>query len=331
MVLGVDYYREAIAVIEKIRPAGVPVIHSFQTNLTLMNNEWAKFIVDSDVKIGISIDGPEHIHDRNRIGRNGKGSFNKVMDGIRILDAHDIDFSAIAVLTDYSLDYAEEMFSFFVGHGITRIAFNVEEVEGVNLNSSLEVSGVVERYWRFMAEFWNLTIATKKLRVLRELEDAMASVIRPRGTPIANSLTEPFSILNIDVNGRFSTFSPEFLGFNHESYGDFCFGNLTEMDIRDAYKTPAFRRLSRDILAGVNNCKRKCEYFSVCGGGAPVNKLSENGDLSSTETMFCKLTRQVHADLALSLIESCGVEEIAATTAQNNLDGGEYSVNRPFS
>ena len=49
--------------------------------------------------------------------------------------------------------------------------------------------------------------------------------------------------------------------------------------------------MQRDIDAGVAMCRERCEYFSVCGGGEPVNKLSENGTFVSTETTYCRLTQ----------------------------------------
>jgi uncharacterized protein len=61
----------------------------------------------------------------------------------------------------------------------------------------------------------------------------------------------------------------------------------------------ALRALSRDIAAGVEVCRQSCEYFSACGGGAPVNKLFENGTFKSGRTSFCDLTQKVPIDLIL--------------------------------
>jgi uncharacterized protein len=63
------------------------------------------------------------------------------------------------------------------------------------------------------------------------------------------------------------------------------------------------QRMSRDIAAGVALCQQNCEYFSVCGGGAPVNKLSENGRFASDQTRFCELTLMVPTDLILDALD----------------------------
>jgi uncharacterized protein len=58
-----------------------------------------------------------------------------------------------------------------------------------------------------------------------------------------------------------------------------------------------------DIEAGVALCRERCEYFSVCGGGEPVNKLSENGSFVSTETTYCRVTKMRATDLVLAALD----------------------------
>ena len=65
-----------------------------------------------------------------------------------------------------------------------------------------------------------------------------------------------------------------------------------------------FVRMLEDIQAGVAMCRDSCEYFSVCGGGEPVNKLAENGTFISTETTYCRLTKMRATDLVLDALES---------------------------
>ena len=61
-----------------------------------------------------------------------------------------------------------------------------------------------------------------------------------------------------------------------------------------------------DIEAGVAMCRERCEYFSVCGGGEPVNKLAENGSFASSETTYCRLTKMRATDLILDALERAG-------------------------
>ena len=67
----------------------------------------------------------------------------------------------------------------------------------------------------------------------------------------------------------------------------------------------------RDIDAGVEMCRESCQYFSVCGGGEPVNKLAENGSFASTETMYCRLTKMRTTDLVLDAIDRAALSASA--------------------
>jgi uncharacterized protein len=67
--------------------------------------------------------------------------------------------------------------------------------------------------------------------------------------------------------------------------------------LRDSSSLAAMRR---DIDAGVDACRTACEYFSVCGGGAPINKLSENGSFRSAQTTFCSLIQMAAADVVMA-------------------------------
>ncbi|MBE9069312.1 GRRM system radical SAM/SPASM domain protein, partial [Leptolyngbya cf. ectocarpi LEGE 11479] len=63
------------------------------------------------------------------------------------------------------------------------------------------------------------------------------------------------------------------------------------------------KKINRDIQAGVDLCKKECEYFSVCGGGAPSNKYFENGSFASSETMYCRYTKKILTDIVLAELE----------------------------
>src|SRR6202030_1385737 len=116
-------------------------------------------------------------------------------------------------------------------------------------------------------------------------------------------LVEPFAITSMDWAGNISTFSPELLGLKNAQYGDFLLGNINRDRLVDLPQQANFARMLEDIEAGVAMCRDSCEYFSVCGGGEPVNKLAENGTFVSTETTYCRLTKMRATDLVLDALE----------------------------
>ena len=124
-------------------------------------------------------------------------------------------------------------------------------------------------------------------------------------------------MLNVDSHGNVSSFSPELLGLKNAAYGDYLLGNINTQSLGEIYDTCLKSAMHRDIQAGVAACSASCEYFSVCGGGAPVNKLFENGSFASTRTSYCTLTQIVPTDLILEAYDRL---------EQSWVDGGTSAI-----
>jgi uncharacterized protein len=302
--LPIGFYRDAFRLIDALRPAEVAVAHSFQTNGTLINEKWCRFFTEERVNLGVSIDGPRHLHDRNRLTRSGRGTFDKTIAGIRSLRRQQVPFHVISVLSMESMLAAQELFDFYVEEGIEQVCFNVEESEGDHVSRSFAQTGIEDAYQRFLSEFWRLSAAAPgKITFIREIEQALQQVIRPKAVPFGNQLVEPFAIISMDWAGNISTFSPELLRLRNKDYGDFLLGNINRDSLVELPHRPNFVRMLKDIEAGVALCREGCEYFSVCGGGEPVNKLAENGTFISTETTYCRMTKMRATDLVLNALD----------------------------
>src|SRR5205814_9550103 len=117
----------------------------------------------------------------------------------------------------------------------------------------------------------------------RESDEATRVALRPKEEVFFNQLVEPFAITSMDWAGNVATCSPELLGLKNPGYDDFILGNINRDRLADLAEGPVLRKMRADIAAGVELCRQSCEYFSVCGGGEPVNKLAENGSFVSTE------------------------------------------------
>lgn len=305
LAIPVSYYLEAFEAIERRRPRNVTVVNSFQTNATLLDDDWCRLIAEHGVQVGVSVDGPAPIHDRYRVTRSGRGTHRRTMEGIELLNKNGIPFHVITVLTRYALDYPDEMFEFYASHGIRHVGFNVEEVENVNRTSSLENAGVEEAFRAFMARFYDLVRCSTDfdLRV-REFEAGRTLLTtHDIASDPHSDVLAPFCIVTVDWQGNFTTYSPELLGAKAEAYGDFIVGNVARDSFDAAEASGNFLRMKADIDAGVEMCRRTCPYFRLCGGGAPSNKYFETGTFRSTETLYCRLHRKAVLDVLLDKAE----------------------------
>jgi len=322
MVLPISFYRRAFAMIDELRPAELPVKHSFQTNGTLIDDDWCAFIAEAEIAVGVSVDGPQRLHDRNRVTRNGRGTFDKTIAGIRRLKQHGVPFHVISVLTAESLAAPQEMFDFYLAEGIEHVCFNVEESEGEHRSASFAEAGIEDAYYRFLSEFWRLSAAHPgRLQFIREIDDAQRNVFRPREAPFFNQLATPFAITSMDWTGNIATFSPELLGLKSALYDDFILGNINRDQLVDLVDGPLLARMRTDIDAGIALCRDTCEYFSVCGGGEPVNKLFENGSFATAETTYCRITKMRATDLILDRLDRMPQVFAGGEAAPSSLSG----------
>jgi uncharacterized protein len=303
LVVPPSYYEAAFTAIEKLRPDFVELRHSVQTNGMLLDDEWCALIRKWRVNVGVSVDGPREIHDANRVTRAGKGTFDKTIAGIRLLRREQIPFHVISVLGERSMNMPQEMLDFYLAEGIDDVCFNVEESEGQHVSTLLTGNDPAASFRKFLDRFWTLSRESGRIQFIREMDGMIQRIFRPEGTTVDNAQVEPFGMVNIDCGGNVSSFSPELLGYKNAEYNNFVVGNVLTDSMADMLASPAMQAMARDISAGVRACEKECEYFSVCGGGAPVNKLTENGSFATTRTMFCTLVQIVPTDLILNALD----------------------------
>jgi uncharacterized protein len=306
LALPISYYSELF------RSLPVPksmLRHSIQTNAIPINDAWCDFIRENDINIGVSIDGPKFLHDSHRKDRQGCGTYDRVMRGIERLRTHRIDFHVIAVVTAAALDYADQIFDFFTRLRVERVGFNVEELEGDHRMSSLMAEHAIHRMRRFWVRLYERYRQSDGRMRIREFDRAYARIMHgPTDASAERSMLEnseaiPLGIISVNWQGQISSFSPELLGIKSVDYGDFAFGNIRDLSLPELRNDSKFARVAADIYEGVRNCERVCQYFSLCGGGAPSNKYFENGSFKSTETMYCRTSIQMPIDVVLQDIE----------------------------
>jgi len=307
LAVPIAWYEEAFALIREAAPAGIKPVHTFQSNGTLITEAWCEFFNRWDAHLGLSLDGPAFVHDAHRKTRKGAGTHAPAMRGAQLLRESGRDFHVIAVVTEHSLDHADAIFDFFVENGIYRFGFNIDEMEGANVSSSLDgvAAGRIEAFFRRMFERQK---AERGRVCIREFDSALHRIMCGRKDEAErfvyeNEQVRPFGILSIDWQGNFSTYSPELLGLTLENYGEFSFGSVHGTSLSDAVQTPKFQRVLTDIQAGVERCRSECTYFDLCGGGAPANKYFENGSFASSATRYCRYAIKVPINLVLQDLE----------------------------
>lgn len=113
MLRGLDFYRRSVELAEKYRQPHQSVLHTMQTNGTLIDDQWAAFFKEHGYLVGLSIDGPRAMHDAYRIDRKGQGTFDAVMRGWECLRRHGVDTNVMCTIHAANQDHPLEVYRFF--------------------------------------------------------------------------------------------------------------------------------------------------------------------------------------------------------------------------
>lgn len=158
-LLGLEFYRKAVE-FEIKYGHGKEVGNGFQTNGTLLDREWARFFKKYDWLVGLSLDGPEHIHDRYRINKGEQKTWHIVEEKAKMLLEEGVAVNAMCCITDYSANYPEDLYHYYKSLGLTWMQFiPVVETDPEDPSRAAPFSLTAEKYGKFLVKLFDLWLA----------------------------------------------------------------------------------------------------------------------------------------------------------------------------
>mgnify|MGYP006274571311 CR=1 FL=1 len=120
---GLDFFEKALEYQEKYRRPGQRVAHALQTNGTALDDDWCRFLARHGFLVGLSLDGPPHLHDHYRTDRRGGGSHAQVMRGLDLLRKHRVEHNILCVLNDKNVRHPDEVYRYLLNLGPRHLQF----------------------------------------------------------------------------------------------------------------------------------------------------------------------------------------------------------------
>ncbi len=153
-LMGLSFYRKAVSLMERYGQ-GQSVANGLQTNGLLIDREWAEFLRDYQFMVGLSIDGPEHIHNHSRSNSAGGGSWRQAVKAAALLLQHGVLVNVLTVVTPYSVQFPEEIYAFHKAQGLNYMQFIpcIETYPGGSDSSALNAAAYGEFLMRLF-EIW---------------------------------------------------------------------------------------------------------------------------------------------------------------------------------
>jgi uncharacterized protein len=112
-LMGLPFFQQAMALVEKYAPPNTTFEHSIQTNGTLLDDSWCRFFRENRFLVGLSLDGPREMHDAYRVDKGGAPTFHKVMAAARLLQEHSVEFNILCTVHAANAEHPLEVYRFF--------------------------------------------------------------------------------------------------------------------------------------------------------------------------------------------------------------------------
>ena len=270
---GIDFYKEVINFQNKYRRKGMKITNAFQTNGILLNNDWAKFFKDNNFLVGISIDGPEKLHNRFRKDHSGAGTFSSVMKGLDTLKKYNVDFNTLTVVQSDNGDYPQEVYNFLKRIGSTFMQFiPIVEPEGKGGVSYRTVSP--QQWGYFLNTVFDLWIKQDLGRIFVQHFETIVGIYAGYSSSLCVYSPVCGRAVLLEHNGNL--YSCDHFVFRENLLGNIHSTTLTNMVDSDFQKSFGLNKIKSLPLI----CK-ECPYLKLCYGGCPSNRLRE---ISSGET-----------------------------------------------
>lgn len=281
---GVEFFRQVVALQQRYGVTGQVVGNGLQTNGSLLDEAWCRLFRDYKFLIGLSIDGPQEVHDPLRPGGSGKGTWEKAMDAARLMDSHEVPYNILCVINSENVKLGKNLVQWFVAQGFRYLQFIPCQEKGMPYNVSAEA------YGDFLCETFDYWVREGAGRLsIRDFDALLAARIEP-----VPSLCTYQRICNhyIVVEHNGDVYPCDFF-----VYDEWKLGNIMDAPIASFMQTARYKEFAyrKDK---VKTC-RGCTWRASCHGGCPKDRLAASS--VNDPTPFCTAYRKFFAHAAPKL------------------------------
>jgi uncharacterized protein len=264
-LMGLAFFEKVVALQGKYAPPGVAVLNSFQTNGVLVDDDFARFFHDHRFLVGVSVDGPEAVHDRFRRDSSGRGSFRAVMAGIERLNRHRVDYNLMTVVQSDNSQQPEDVYRFLRGLGSAFIQFiPLVEPDPPAVASTRTVSA--KSWGDFLLRVFHLWRAEDLGRIFIQHFDMRLGLALGYPASLCVHAAECGRALALEHNG-------DLYSCDHYVDREHFLGNLASTPLAAMVESPVQKRFGLDKSSTLPQSCRDCAFLSQCHGGCPKDRL----------------------------------------------------------
>lgn len=302
-LLGLAFFEKVVELQRRHRPAGTIVRNALQTNGTLLDRRWARFLRDEGFLLGLSIDGPRRLHDRYRVTRKGAPTFDSVLGALRLLRDEGVAFNTLTVVHRHNAAHGRAIYRFLRGEGVRYMQF-IPLVERHRSDGSLAgppaqdpVAAVTPwsvppgGFGTFLCDVFDAWVRHDVGAVSVQLFDvhlALWAGLPPGLCVFAETCGR---CLVMEHNG-------DVYACDHYVYPAYRLGNLHDKSLHALADDPAQRRFGYDKREGLPRACRDCAFLFACNGGCPKHRFARTADGEAGLNYLCPSYRRYFTHVA---------------------------------
>jgi uncharacterized protein len=267
LVLCLGYFRSIVDLQRRRLPAGRTIVNGIQTNGTLLDDAWGRFLAAEGFSVGLSLDGPHQVHDRHRITRDRQPTFDRTMRGYEVLLHHGVLTDILCVVGAHNVWKPAEVYGFFKQIGAAYVTFLPLVERQSDVPGGVSPDTVPAEAWGdFLCVIFDEWVAGDIGRIkVQIIEEAARTAF---GQEHSLCLFRPVcgDIPVIDCNG-------DFYSCDHFVNPDHCVGNIHTTPLVDLLESPAQRAFGLAKQERLPQVCRVCAVRDMCHGECPKNRF----------------------------------------------------------
>ncbi len=276
-LMGLDFFQQVVGYQQKHKKPGMRIFNSFQTNGVLLDDEWAAFFKANDFLIGLSVDGPQHLHDAFRVDKGGQPTFERVMRGRKFLEKHGVEFNILCTVHAANADHPLDIYRCFRDEFGTQFMQFIPIVERANEtgyqegNEVTERSVTAEQYGRFLCTIFDEWVQNDVGRMYVQIFDVALAAWSGQRPGLCIFEKTCGTALALEHNG-------DLFSCDHYVEPDYRLGNILDVPLLDLISSKRQHEFGQHKADSLPQYCRDCEVRFVCNGGCPKNRFIETPD-----------------------------------------------------
>lgn len=280
-ILGLDYFRKIVELQHKHKPSNQIIANGIQTNGTLLNEEWCRFLAAEKFAVGLSLDGPKEMHDRYRVTKDQKPTFDQAMRGYRLLSQYGIICDILCVVNAYNVQYPNQVYGFFKQIKAQYLSFLPLVEADPDAESGVSDRTVpAEAFGDFLCavfdEWLEQDIGQIKAQIFEEA--ARIAFRQEHGLCIFRKTCGDIPV--VEHNG-------DFFSCDHFVNAENCLGNILTTPLVELLESAPQRAFGQAKLDTLPQYCRVCEVKDMCNGECPKNRFIQTPDGEAGLNYLC--------------------------------------------